>query len=115
MAFMIRIIAPLAITIALSNIISEQAQAFGGGETSCGQYLRAKQRSRDAIDQWILGYATGANEVGQLIFRKDFISGMGEKALFDSVAYYCRRNRSISLQNAAQDFLEYVKQSASRQ
>ena len=110
-----RLIAALAIALTLSIIHSGQAQAFGAGETSCGQYLRANQRSRDAINQRILGYAMGANEVGQLVFRRDFISGMGEKALFESVAYYCRRNRSITLQNAAQDFLEFVRQSASKQ
>jgi hypothetical protein len=99
----------------MSVIPCETANALGAGATTCGQYVRTNQRSRAVINQWILGYATGANEVGQLVFRQDFISGMGQKTLFANVADYCRRNPSISLQNAAQDFLEFVRQSASQQ
>src|SRR5215217_5240689 len=90
------------------------ADALGAGATTCGQYLRTSHRTRGAINEWILGYATGANEVGHLVFRRDFISGLGQKTLFDSVTVYCRRNPSISLQNAAQDFLEFVRQTAAQ-
>ena len=104
-----------AIILGISVIQCETANALGAGAATCGQYVRASQHSRAVIKQWILGYATGANEVGQLVFRRDFISGMGQKTLFANVADYCRRNPAISLENAAQDFLEFVRQSASQQ
>jgi hypothetical protein len=115
MAVMRSVNAIIAATIAISIVHNEPAHALGAGATTCGQYLRAGQRSRAPINQWILGYATGANEVGHLVFRRDFMSGIGQKALFESIVDYCRRNRNITLQNAAQDFLEFVRQSALQQ
>jgi hypothetical protein len=86
------------------------AHAVGIGQVTCGQYLRMKSAgSVNQVNQWMLGYATGANEVARLLTSKNYLASLPPTAIYARVAEYCRANPKIQIQAAAQEFLTYLK------
>ena len=64
--------------------------------------------SVNQVNQWILGYATGANEVARLLTSKNYLGALPPTAIYARVAEYCRANPKVRIQTAAEEFLTYL-------
>lgn len=83
------------------------AKAMGAGTASCRYYLA--NRNRADIKQYILGFATGANEVSILMTGKNYLEGVEEQTVLDIVANYCTRAPDSSVHQAARTYLQNLK------
>jgi hypothetical protein len=87
---------------------SFSAKALGlGASTSCRTFLTA--RNRPDIRQYILGFATGANEIAMLTTGQNYLAGVTDLTLLDNVANYCASKPDLSLQQAARDYLQSAR------
>jgi hypothetical protein len=103
----------MRIIIAASVVVlslTSSAHAVGIGQITCGHYLKIK--NKNSVNQWMLGYATGANEVARLLTGRNYLGGLPPTAIYARVTDYCRTNPKISIQAAAQDFLTYLRHGA---
>jgi hypothetical protein len=84
------------------------AHAMGvGSTTSCRTYLA--NRTKPDIRQYILGFATGANEISVLMTGKNYLDKVAEQTVLDIVANYCTRTPDVSVHQAARNYLQNLK------
>jgi HdeA/HdeB family len=98
-----------AIVLGLMVFEAKPSYALGVGSQTCGQYLKISKRGRGPIHHWVLGYATGANQVGQIVYRQDFLAGTNQQDIFRKLTDFCKQHPTMRLQEGARDFLAFIK------